>query len=312
MRWAEQVEAYLAELAEDGRRPHTLRGYRSDLAGLIARADEHGGLLTQAVVAAYLARADELAPATRARQRSVLRGFLRWASNKGLITDDLDAMLPGSPAPQPAPAAVPAQAGVPARAEVEAALGAIPRQADRDQLLFGLLAHLGLRPGEALALRVEDFDEPGECLHVPGRGGIRRRVLVDDSQLLLRLIHWRQRLGRDEGPLFTAAGRATPLRYQSVLARWERYTAAAGVTVRLGDLRRTHAAELLAGGVPERVVRQRLGQHTGPLTGPATGTDTADGDEAIRAWRAQMPTSMGRTRRDESPSEHHQHRRDAG
>jgi hypothetical protein len=72
-----------------------------------------------------------------------------------------------------------------------------------------------------------------------------------------------------------------PLRYQSVAERWARYQASAGVTVRLGDLRRFHAAELLAGGVPEWVVRQRLGQLSGPLPVPA-GTDA---DDAIRAWR---------------------------
>jgi len=42
---------------------------------------------------------------------------------------------------------------------VDALLDRIPLQASRDQLLFGLLANLGLRPGEALELRFEDFDE---------------------------------------------------------------------------------------------------------------------------------------------------------
>jgi hypothetical protein len=72
-------------------------------------------------------------------------------------------------------------------------------------------------------------------------------------------------------------------RYQSMAGRWARYTAAVGVRVRLGDLRRFHAAELIAGGVPEWVVRERLGQPRGPLPVPRQ----ASADEEIRRWRAR-------------------------
>lgn len=149
-----------------------------------------------------------------------------------------------------------------------------------------MLARLGLRPGEVLALRIEDFDESGQCLHVPGWGGTRRRVLVDHRQILLRLANYRRTTGKAAGALFTAPGRETPLRYQSALARWDRYCVAAGVVVHLADLRRLHAEELLAGGVPEAVVRDRLGQRTGPLTAPVTPPSVDWSDEAIRAWHA--------------------------
>ena len=87
--------------------------------------------------------------------------------------------------------------------------------------------------------------------------------------------------------MFSASGQATPLRYQSIAERWARYQAAAGVKVRLGDLRRSHAAQLLTGGVPEWVVRQRLGQMHGPLPVPAG----ADADDAIRSWQARIAAS---------------------
>ncbi len=272
------VEAYLAELAERGRRPHTLRGYRSDLTGLVDHLDRHGGGLDAVGVRGFLAACDQLAPATRSRRRSAVRGLLRWAAAAGLTDGGLADLLT-------APSPVPRTPGTaPQRSAVEAVLAAIPRQADRDQLMFGLLARLGLRPGEVLGLEVDDFDEAGGTLNVAGWGGLRRRVLVDDPQILMRLANWKRALGRGHGPLFCAPGRTTPLRYQSMTERWVRYQAAVGVTVRLGDLRRAHAADLLAGGVPEWVVRNRLGQQNGPLTGPTTGEHSED--EAVRSWRA--------------------------
>lgn len=285
----ELVDAYLGDLAELGRRPHTLRGYRSDLAAMVEHLDRHGGGLDPAGVRGFLASFDQLAPATRSRRRSAVRGMLAWAASRDLADAGLVDLLA-------APTAVPRVPGrVPSRSNLEAVLASIPRQADRDQLLFGLLARLGLRPGEVLGLEVGDFDEATGTLHVAGWGGTRRRVLVDDAQILMRLVNWKRTLGRVDGPMFCAPGRATPLRYQSMAERWARYETAAGVTVHLGDLRRVHAADLLAGGVPEWVVRHRLGQQNGPLTGSAAGEQSAGSatgeqaeDEAIRAWRTAI------------------------
>lgn len=287
---AEAVDAYLADLGRRGRREHTLRGYRSDLAVLVECARAGNGALDDVLIASYVSRLQALAPATRARHRAALRGFLRWAGREDLL----------GPAAGQAVAADGRSGRVSraaaTRADVDAVLGMIPRRASRDRLLFGLLAGLGLRPGEALALRADDFDESAESLHVAGWGGLRRWVLVDDPQLLLQLANFTQ-LVKGEGYLFTASGRTTPLRYQSVLERWSRYTAAAGVTIRLGDLRRLHAEELLAGGVPEAVVRVRLGQQSRPLTDRPVTRPVAD--ETIRAWRSRStldPTAPQHTR----------------
>ncbi len=273
--------SYTAELAERGRRAHTVSGYRSDLSGFVDHLEHRGGGLDRDAVISYSDSLAGLAPATQARKRAALRGFVRWAATHGLAPDRLDDDLAGSaPRRPPAP---PAPAG-PTPVDVEAALAQIPRAADRDNLLFGLLSRLGLRPGEALALSIDDFDEREGVLEVAGWGGKRRRVLVDDPDLLMRLANWPLANGRTTGPLFCAPGRSTPLRYQSVAERWSRYAAAAAVSVGLGDLRRFHAGRLLAGGVPEWVVRDRLGQRTGPLTG--SRPDPAAADDVIRAWQA--------------------------
>ncbi|UJP08764.1 site-specific integrase [Microbacterium sp. KUDC0406] len=154
-----------------------------------------------------------------------------------------------------------------------------------------MLARLGLRPGEALELQVEDFDETSASLSVPGWGGHRRRVLVDDRQILLRLSNYIRYTANPAGPLFTARGRDTPLRYQSVQHRWGQYCAEAGVVLQLSELRQAHAAELLAGGVPEHVVRERLGQRSGAL-GAAVSFSAADSDAALTAWHERREAEV--------------------
>jgi integrase len=296
----EIVDRYLQDLETRGRRPHTLRGYRTDLRHLAAHVERSGGPLDQGTVASFLASTGDLAPASQARTWSVIRGFLRWAEDHGHLPPALTAATQATAAtPEvetaastPNPVPPPGSSRAPDTAAVEAVLAVIPRHADRDQLLYGLLARLGLRPGEALGLTFEDFDETDQSLTVTGWAGTRRRVLVDDPQILLRLTHWRNAADPRSGPMFTAPGRTTPLRYQSIAQRWARYTTTAGREVTLGDLRRAHTAALLTGGVPERIVRDRIGQPNGPL--PAT-PDQPDADTTIRAWQTQTTTTTTAT-----------------
>jgi integrase len=266
MAWAEFVDEYVGESRARGLSRHTLRGYRADLIRLDVTLPPEPATLRAAL--------DGLAPATRARRASALRGWWTWARTAGHVTGDLD-LEPGPPPPSD-------RARAPEPATVRAVLDVIPRQADRDQLLFRLLAELGLRPGEALALRAEDVDTDAATLQVTGWGGRRRTVMVDDRTLNIRLRNWLWSTGIESGPLFRSPTGDGPLRYQSVAERWARYTAEAGVTLSLGDLRRAHSAELLAGGVPEWVVRDRIGQATGDLPGARPGDATA----AITAWSA--------------------------
>lgn len=264
-----------------------MRGYRGDLRELVARLED--GPADAVTLRRWRASLEGFAPATQARRVSAARGFLRWASSHGVAVPHVNELKP--------PGARRAVVAREYRSEpwsvVEATLGAIPLQADLDQLLFKLLARGGLRPGEALALQIEDFNPAAGRLRVVGWGGATRDVLIDDPELRLRLPHWIRAAGRTTGPLFCAAKRTTPLRYQSLLARWQRYADVSGTRLRLGDLRTAHAAQLLAGGVPEWAVRERLGQPTGPLPMPPP----TRADDEIRAWRERVTTQPPTTRR---------------
>jgi integrase len=283
MRMDHALADYLEVLRGRGLSAHTIRAYRGDLHNLAGAVADIGTSGDQAVLAEYAASLGQLPAATRRRRLAAVSGFLSWAAGRGLTTAEL---RPAPVAPRRYGAVSPDRSrptAAPRPADVEAALRQIPRQADRDQLLFGLMARLGLRPGEAIALRIEDVDLDREVLTINGWGGRSRRVVIDDNEVLQRLRNCRRGAATGLGPLFPSPSGRGALRYQSMAERWAVFAADAGVRVTPGDLRRAHCAELLAGGVPEWVVRDQLGQATGPL--PGAGGTAAAAEAVIRGWQ---------------------------
>jgi integrase/recombinase XerD len=276
-------------LGASRRSPHTLRAYRSDLESFVSWLDgEHMSVGVDGA-AEYLRTRRAEGVSTRERRACAIRQFLTWSTAQGHLP--LETLSRLKEVAGPARGSLPGSAvrarprQLPTRDAVVSALAAIPLQADRDQLIFGLLAHLGLRPGEVLALRLEDFDERSETLAV--RGAARaRRVLVDDRQILMRLVSWRREHGSNEGLMFVSPNSARPMTYEGLRQRWQSYCKKASVTLTLGDLSLSHAAALIAAGVPESIVLHRLGRKR-PLQPPELVSD-ADADAAVRAWRAGL------------------------
>jgi integrase len=277
------IAEYLGELRERGLSVHTLRAYAGDLKGLAVMAEHLGEAGDESVLADYAASLRLLPVATRRRRVSALSGFVSWAAARGIVTAGLPDPRQDADAPRSAAPGRASGAPAPRADDVAAALRQISRQADRDQLLFGLMARLGLRPGEALALRATDVDTDREVLTVTGWGGRVRQVVIDDREVLQRLRNLPGGTGAGSELLFPSPSGRGPLRYQSMAERWSCYAAGAGVSVTPGDLRRAHAAEMLAGGVSEWVIRDRLGQATGPL--PGTGGTATEAEAAVRAWQ---------------------------
>ncbi len=279
---AGHVAAWLADLEQANRSPHTRRAYAADLRHF--QAHYRGALrdLDADALRAYFATLGGLTPATRARKQAALAAFLRWAYTRDRIAADPMVKVARVRLPDPAPRGVP-------RARVEAIFAAIPRERRRDRLLFRLVYATGLRIGEALGLHVEDLDltPDDERLRVLGKGGRRRTILLDDPALVQELRAYLAATKYKHGALFRAAknGRGGPLRYQSIQARWAGYCAQAGVACTLHQLRHAHATELVNDGVGLETIRRRLGHRSMQTTLRYAEQADAVGDAELRAWR---------------------------
>jgi integrase len=146
----------------------------------------------------------------------------------------------------------------------------------REWTLFMTLADAGLRPGEALALRWEDFDEVGRALNIeravsdrevkPTKSEARRRVDLT-PRLTETLAQWQSAgelsaltAGTEPSPWMFPTSTGTLIEGVAVGKRFRLVLRKAGLPrFRLYDLRHTYATHLLAEGAPITYVAAQLG-----------------------------------------------------
>ena len=282
---AETVALFLDDLRHAERSAHTLRAYRTELNHLLACHDGPIGTVSIGTVRAALARRDGRSPASRARTMAALNSFLTWAVKHDFLAANPLVKLERVDVPEPGPRGV-------ARDQIDAVLKVIPRDHLRDQLLFRLLAETGLRISEALQLDVDDLDltRDDEHLHVLGKGGHRRTVLLDDPKLVTLLRRYLKETQARHGPLFRPMknGDGLPLRYQTIQARWAAYCAKAGVECTLHQLRHSHATALVQDGVSLATIRKRLGHKHIQTTLRYAEQSDAVADAELRARRRRV------------------------
>jgi len=152
----------------------------------------------------------------------------------------------------------------------------------RDWTLLLTLADAGLRPGEALALRWEDFDEAGRSLNVEravSDGEVKstkseaRRSVDVTPRLTEALAQW-QSAGElcaltadtEPSPSMFPTSTGTLIEVVAIGKRFRLTLRKAGLPAfRLYDLRHTYASHLLAEGAPITYVAAQLG-HARPTT----------------------------------------------
>ena len=275
---------FLADLQRAECSPHTTRAYRTELNYLVACHTGPVGAISVDVVRAALDRRDGRSPASRARTMAALNSFLTWAVKHDLLDANPLVKLNRVKVPEPGLRGV-------ARDQIDAVLKFIPRDNLRDQFLFRLLAETGLRISEALQLDMDDLDltRDDEHLHVLGKSGHRRTVLLDDPKLVSVLRRYLKETQARHGPLFRALknGDGQPLRYQTIQARWAAYCAKAGVACSLHQLRHSHATALVQDGVSLATIRKRLGhKHIQTTLRYAEQSDAAADTELRQRRRA--------------------------
>jgi site-specific recombinase XerD len=134
----------------------------------------------------------------------------------------------------------------------------------RNRALIAMMYRVGLRPGEALALRVDDIDLAQGRVRIPARKGGAGRVTGIDGQTLELVQRWlarRERLGvaNDDYLLCTLAGEELKAAYvRELLPRLARRAGIAKRVHPLG-LRYACAAEMSAEGLSTALIETHLG-----------------------------------------------------
>lgn len=243
---------------------HTVRAYTSDLNDyarflaakrLCPRRED-----TILAYAAYLTGERAAAPRTLRRRMACLRGFYKDLARSGAIERSpfvgLEMQLPRA---KSLPRGLTrGETMLLADAAWRACLGRRTRLADASfAAAVLLLISTGLRVGELVQLRPNDFDPDSGGLHVRGKGRRERRVFVVDERLRVLL---GQLAGRaDTASLLGPAGQEWST--QAVRRALRRFGAAAGIERRLTPhmLRHTCATLLLEDGVDLLFLQRLLG-----------------------------------------------------
>ena len=262
------VDQYLNYLlVEKGLGAKTLAAYGADLARhleyLNAAGIQSPAAVDKAVVLRYVLhlRAEGLAPRSRARHLSALRGFYRYLVQEKILAADpirtIEMPKTGLKLPD-----VLSREDVRRLLEVETP----PSPAAlRNAAMVEVVYAAGLRVSELVALRVQDFSLDAGFVRVWGKGAKERVVPVGSHarrKVLAYLQEGRPRMlgGRTSVFLFVArAGR--PMTRQGFWKMLSRRAVAAGIRQAISphSLRHSFASHLLEGGADLRTVQVMLG-----------------------------------------------------
>lgn len=283
---AEWLGHWLDTIAVRKVRASTLQGYRGKVSSRIIPAVGHhrlDRLQPEHLEAWYLELEDEgLAPATILQLHRILSRALKVAMQRGKIARNVCSLVDAP--------SLRREEVVPFSAAEARALLAAARDL-RNEARWSVALALGLRQGEALALRWEDIDLDIGTLTVRrsmqrlvGKGLVfdepksragRRAIMLPnglrDALRAHRAAQLEERLAAgsawQENGLLFAQVNGRPIDPGSDWKSWKALLALAGVRdARLHDARHTAATLLLQQGVPARVAMQILGHSQISLT----------------------------------------------
>ena len=299
--------AFLAWMRDERRAsPHTIEAYGRDIADFLGFLTGYQGAEPDVAALAALRPVDLRAflaaragrgagAATRARQLSTIRSFLRFLARRHGLQPLALAGLRGPRLPRPVPRAISAEHAQALGQEV-GLVHDTPRaerpdfQAARDMALFTLLYGCGLRIAEALALDIRDAPRLSEdaALRVLGKGGKTRLVPVLPA-VRAAMAEWlahRPDAAPDE-PLFLGARgkRLDPAIAQKSMRDYRRL---AGLPEHATPhaLRHSFATHLLGGGADLRAIQELLGHASLSTTQRYTAVDAA---ALLATWRQNHP-----------------------
>ncbi|QHC70472.1 tyrosine recombinase XerC [Rathayibacter sp. VKM Ac-2801] len=269
---ADSVEHFLRYvLDERSLSPATAKGYRSDLARLVAHAEEKERLLTAKLdlelLRDWLWRESEsgIARATLARRTAAVRSFSSWAQRTERLPLDVAARLKTPKSGRTLPRVL-------THPQAEQVLDAVAARgatedpvALRDLAIVELLYASGIRVSELVAVDVGDVDLGRLTVLVTGKGAKQRVVpfgVPAKEALVAYLDRARPALATGDGSRALLLGRRgarlTPRTVYGVVARLLDGGQGSGPSGP-HTLRHTAATHLLDGGADLRAVQELLG-----------------------------------------------------
>ena len=269
---AQAVESWCAYLAgQRGRSDHTVRAYRGDVIAMLAYAASRGVEAPAGVdltlLRGWLAEDTTrgLSRSSLARRAAAVRGFTRWAHERGLMPTDVGSRLASPRIPRPLPTVL-------SVSEADRLLAEAQRGADdddpiavRDHALLEVLYGTGIRVSELAAIDLDDIAVSRRTVRVMGKGGKERMVPfgVPAERALNRWRdHGRPALAnaRSGAAVFLGArgGRIDVRTVRAVVGNIAG-RALADATVSPHDLRHSAATHVLDGGADLRAVQELLG-----------------------------------------------------
>ncbi|PPF24980.1 tyrosine recombinase XerC [Rathayibacter rathayi] len=269
---AASVEHFLRYvLDERSLSPATAKGYRSDLARLVAHAEQKSQLLTAELdlelLRDWLWRESEsgIARATLARRTAAVRSFSSWAQRTERLPTDIAARLKSPKAGRSLPRVL----TLPQTEQVLDTVAARGATEDpvalRDLAIIELLYASGIRVSELVAVDVGDVDLSRLTVLVTGKGAKQRVVpfgVPAKEALVTYLERARPALAAGDGTRALLLGRRgarlTPRTVYGVVARLLDGGQGSGPSGP-HTLRHTAATHLLDGGADLRAVQELLG-----------------------------------------------------
>lgn len=275
--WKDVFEFFLLFKRSQGVSERTLDDYRDHIPRFFesTRADMSDSEALRMAVIKYFADSAALAPATYNTRRKELKSFFSWAVSEQIIESDPMAGIKTRK-----------EDDVPRSVEEDVIrrLLALPDQRTfaglRDYALLILTLDTGIRPKEALALRLRDFDFANLLVTIRAEIAKTRvtRVLpisAVTAHSIRRLLKVRHPEWPDDGPVFCNQD-GQPLNRASWDRRLRNYSRTLGVTVRPYYLRHSFALYYLRHGGNAFGLQKTLGHTTMTMTRRYVSLTTED------------------------------------
>ncbi|OGS39946.1 MAG: hypothetical protein A2506_12240 [Elusimicrobia bacterium RIFOXYD12_FULL_66_9] len=256
-----QVERFLTRLrAAKNCSPHTLRAYRADLEGFLAKFP---GLEAADIDRSHVRRhmaelqSGASARATVLRKASALRSFVGFLRREGGLSRD---PFLGVPLPKRTRSLPKFLTEAEMSEILTAPVSAGPGE-ERDRALIELLYSSGLRRAEIAVLNVGDVDFLSGTVRVFGKGSKERIVPVGENALKCLRAYLRSRGGPGDGEPLFANLRGARLSQDGVMFLVRRWIKKSSLLKKVTPhvFRHSFATHLLNHGCDIRVVQEMLG-----------------------------------------------------